>query len=57
MNFGDTVEAAKKNPNAQIVIMPRPSDDLADPVPHMVLNITDMKAAAEAINPQATDWN
>jgi hypothetical protein len=57
MNFGDTVEAAKKNPNAQIVIMPRPSDDLADPVPRMVLNVTDMKAAAEAINPQATDWN
>lgn len=49
MNFGDTVEAAKANTNAQIVIMHRASDDIADPVPHMVLNVTDMKAVAEAV--------
>ncbi len=49
MNFGDTVEAAKANRNAMIVIMHRDSNDIKDPVPHIVLNVTDIKAVVAAI--------
>jgi predicted enzyme related to lactoylglutathione lyase len=49
LNFGDTVQAAKANPNAQIVIMHRASNDLKDPVPHLILNVTDMNATAAAV--------
>src|SRR5512139_797634 len=44
MNFGDTVEAATKNPNAQIVIMQVKSTDAQDMVAHLIFNVTDMKA-------------
>jgi predicted enzyme related to lactoylglutathione lyase len=49
LNFGDTVQAAKSNPSAQIVIMHRASDTLPDTVPHLILNVTDMGATAAAI--------
>lgn len=49
MNFGDTVEQAKANKAAQVVIMHRDSDDLADAVPHMIFNVTDMAATAAAV--------
>lgn len=49
MNFGDTREAARANHNAQIVIMHRKSNDIDDPVPHIILNVTDVKAVAEAV--------
>ena len=49
LNFGGTEQAAKSNPSAQIVIMHRASDALADPVPHLILDVTDIKAAAAAI--------
>ena len=48
LNFGDTVEAAKANPNPWIVIMNRASDDVKE-VPHLVLYVTDMKATVAAI--------
>lgn len=48
LNFGDTVEAAKANPNPWIVIMGRPSNDVKE-VPHLVLYVTDMKATVAAI--------
>ena len=48
LNFGNTMEAAKANPNPWIVIMGRPSDDVKE-VPHLVLYVTDMKATAAAI--------
>jgi predicted enzyme related to lactoylglutathione lyase len=48
LNFGDTVEAAKANPNPWIVIMGRPSDDVKE-VPHLVLYVSDMKATVAAI--------
>ena len=49
MNFGDTVEAAKANPNAQIVIMHRESNSIKDSVPHLILNVTDMAATSAAV--------
>ena len=49
LNFGSTVEAAKANPGAQIVIMHRASNDIKDPVPHLILNVTDMNATVAAI--------
>jgi predicted enzyme related to lactoylglutathione lyase len=48
LNFGDTVEAAKANPNPWIVIMSRTSNDVKE-VPHLVLYVTDMKATVAAI--------
>ncbi len=49
MNFGDTVAAAKANPAAQIVIMHRATNDLKDPVPHLIFNVTDVNATAAAV--------
>jgi predicted enzyme related to lactoylglutathione lyase len=48
LNFGDTVEAAKANPNPWIVIMNRASNDVKD-VPHLVLYVPDMKAILAAV--------
>ncbi|HEX4023169.1 MAG TPA: VOC family protein [Steroidobacteraceae bacterium] len=48
LNFGDSVDAAKSNQAAQIVIMHR-ADALKDPVPHLILNVTDMAATVAAI--------
>ena len=44
MNFGDTPEAAKQNPNAQIVIMQVKSTNAQDTVAHLIFNVTDMNA-------------
>jgi predicted enzyme related to lactoylglutathione lyase len=49
LNFGDTVAAAKGNSNAQVVIMHRESNALKDPVPHLILNVTDIAATAAAV--------
>jgi predicted enzyme related to lactoylglutathione lyase len=49
LNFGATVDAAKSNKSVPIVIMHRASDDLKDPVPHLVLNVKDMDATVKAI--------
>lgn len=48
MNFGDTVEAAKANQAAQIVVMRR-AQPIKDPVPHLILNVSDVNAAAAAV--------
>ena len=48
INFGETVAAAKANPNAQIVIMRR-AEALKDPVPHLIFYVSDAKATAAAI--------
>jgi predicted enzyme related to lactoylglutathione lyase len=48
LNFGDTVEAAKANPNPWIVIMNRSSNDVKE-VPHLVLYVPDMKATVAAV--------
>ena len=49
MNFGDTVEAAKANPAAQVVIMPKSDKDGPDSVAHIIFNVTDMAAVVEAV--------
>jgi predicted enzyme related to lactoylglutathione lyase len=49
VNFGTTVDAAKANKSGPIVIMHRDSDDLKDPVPHVILNVKDMAATVAAI--------
>jgi predicted enzyme related to lactoylglutathione lyase len=49
VNFGMTVDAAKANKSEPIVIMHRDSDDLKDPIPHVILNVKDMAATVAAI--------
>jgi predicted enzyme related to lactoylglutathione lyase len=49
MNFGTSVEAAKKNPNAQIVVMQVKENNTTDTVPHVILNVTDMDATVKAL--------
>lgn len=49
LNFGNTAEAAKANPGAEVVIMHRASNDIDDPVPHLIFNVTDMAATAAAV--------
>lgn len=48
LNFGDSVDAAKANSGAQIVIMQgKPSAQ--DTVPHLIFNVTDAAATAAAV--------
>jgi predicted enzyme related to lactoylglutathione lyase len=47
-NFGDTVDAAKANTAAQIVIMHADAGP-KDPVPHLIFNVTDAAATAAAV--------
>jgi predicted enzyme related to lactoylglutathione lyase len=49
LNFGATVEAAKANSAAQVVIMHRDSDALDDDVPHIIFNVSDVAATAAAV--------
>ncbi|HLH30565.1 MAG TPA: VOC family protein [Terriglobia bacterium] len=49
VNFGATAEAAKANKSEPIVIMHRDSDDIKDPIPHIILNVKDIKATVAAI--------
>lgn len=49
MNFGSSAAAAKSNPAAQIVIMHRDTNDLKDPVPHLIMNVTDLASTAAAV--------
>jgi predicted enzyme related to lactoylglutathione lyase len=49
VNFGATSEAAKANTSEPIVIMHRDSDDLKDPIAHVILNVKDMAATVAAI--------
>jgi predicted enzyme related to lactoylglutathione lyase len=49
VNFGATADAAKANKSEPIVIMHRDSDDLKDPIPHVILNVKDMAATEAAI--------
>lgn len=49
VNFGATTDAAKANKSGPIVIMHRDSDDLKDPIAHVILNVKDMTATVAAI--------
>ena len=49
VNFGATAEAAKANKAEPIVLMHRDSDDLKDPIAHVIFNVKDMTATVAAI--------
>src|SRR5262245_3951293 len=49
VNFGPTVDSAKANKSEPIVIMHRDSDDLKDPIAHVISNVKDMAATVAAI--------
>src|SRR5215467_5811604 len=49
VNFGATADAAKANKSEPIVLMHRDSDDLKDPIPHVILNVKDMAATVASI--------
>ena len=49
VNFGATIDAAKAIKGEPIVIMHRDSDDLKDPIAHLILNVKDMAATVAAI--------
>ena len=49
VNFGATVEAAKANKSQPIVLMHRDSDDLKDPIAHVIFIVTDLTATVAAI--------
>jgi predicted enzyme related to lactoylglutathione lyase len=49
VNFGATIESAKANKSEPIVIMHRDSDDIKDPIAHVILNVKDMTAIVAAI--------
>src|SRR5271170_115573 len=49
VNFGATADAAKANKSEPIVIMHRDSDDLKDPIAHVILNVKNMAATVASI--------
>jgi len=49
VNFGDTVEAAKANKNPFMILFHRDSDDVTDPVPHVIFIVKDMAKAVAAV--------
>jgi predicted enzyme related to lactoylglutathione lyase len=49
VNFGATVDAAKANKSEPIVLMHRDSDDVKDPIAHVILNVKDMAATVAAV--------
>jgi predicted enzyme related to lactoylglutathione lyase len=49
VNFGATVEQAKANKNPLMVLMHRDSDDVKDPVAHVIFKVKDMAAAVAAV--------
>jgi predicted enzyme related to lactoylglutathione lyase len=49
VNFGATVEAAKANKNPLMILFHRDSDDVKDPIPHVIFAVKDMAAAVAAI--------
>jgi predicted enzyme related to lactoylglutathione lyase len=49
VNFGATVDAAKANKGEPVVLMHRDSDEVKDPIAHVIFNVTDMNATVAAI--------
>jgi predicted enzyme related to lactoylglutathione lyase len=49
VNFGATTDSAKANKSEPIVIMHRDSDDVKDPIAHVILSVKDMAATVAAI--------
>src|SRR5437868_14777816 len=53
VNFGATIDSAKANKSEPIVIMHRDSDDVKDPIAHVILNVKDIAASVAAIKAAA----
>lgn len=49
VNFGVTVEAAKANKNPLMILFHRDSDDVNDPIPHVIFSVKDMAATVAAV--------
>jgi predicted enzyme related to lactoylglutathione lyase len=49
VNFGATMDTAKSNKSEPIVLMHRDSDDVKDPIAHVILNVKDMTATVAAV--------
>jgi predicted enzyme related to lactoylglutathione lyase len=49
VNFGATVEAAKANKSPLLVLFHRESDDIQDPIPHLIFTVKDMAATVAAV--------
>jgi predicted enzyme related to lactoylglutathione lyase len=49
LDFGATVDAAKANAGADVVIMQRDADDGQDTMAHVVLTVTNMDAVVAAV--------
>ncbi len=49
VNFGATVAEAKANKNPLMVLMHRESDDVKDPVAHVIFKVKDMAATVTAV--------
>ena len=49
VNFGATIDSAKANKSEPIVVMHRDSDDIKDPIAHVILNVKNMAATVAAI--------
>jgi predicted enzyme related to lactoylglutathione lyase len=49
VNFGATVEAAKANKSPLMILFHRDSDDVKDPIPHVIFAVKDMAAAVAAV--------
>ena len=49
VNFGATVEEAKANKNPLMILFHRDSDDVKDPIPHIIFVVKDMAKAVAAV--------
>ena len=49
VNFGATIDSAKANKSEPIVIMHRDSDDIKDPIAHVILNVKNMTATVASV--------
>lgn len=49
VNFGATVEAAKANKSPLMILFHRDSDDVKDPIPHIIFIVKDMAKAVAAV--------
>src|ERR1700756_3671344 len=49
VNFGATVEAAKANQNPFMILFHRDSDDVNDPIPHVIFVVKDMAKTVAAV--------
>jgi predicted enzyme related to lactoylglutathione lyase len=49
VNFGATIEAAKANKSPLLVLFHRDSDDMKDPIPHLIFTVKDIAATVAAV--------